>query len=160
MGIRRFIKGFGYAFSGILRCICEERNMRIHTAAVFYVLLFAPFFHLTRAEWAILFLTMALVLAAECVNTALERLCDRVGKEFSPLVKAAKDIAAGAVLICAAAALAVAVCLFWRPEVFPEIAAWFSERPWSLAVLLLSAVCLFMYCFWGVPGLRGRKGRP
>ena len=44
MGIGRFIKGFGYAFSGIVRCICEERNMRIHTVAVFYVLLFAPFF--------------------------------------------------------------------------------------------------------------------
>ena len=151
MGIGRFIKGFGYAFSGIVRCICEERNMRIHTVAVFYVLLFAPFFHFSAVEWAVLFLTMALVLAAECVNTALERLCDRVGKEFSPLIKAAKDIAAGAVLICAVAAVCVAVCLFWRPDIFPEIAAWFSERPLSILALALSIVCLFLYCFLGIP---------
>ena len=159
MGIKRFLKGFRYAFAGIGRCILEERNMRIHTVAVFYVLLFAPFFHLTRGEWSILFLTMALVLAAECVNTAVERLCDRIGKEYNPLIKAAKDIAAGAVLICAAGAVCVALCLFWRPEVFWQIGLWFADRPWALAALILSAVCLFLYCFLGLPRL-SKADRP
>lgn len=160
MGVHRFIKSFKYAFCGIGRCIREERNMRIHTAAAFYVLLFSPFFRFTRGEWGVLILTLSLVMAAECVNTAIERLCDRVGKEYSPLAKAAKDLAAGAVLLCALGAAAVGVCLFWRPEVFLEIAAWFSARPPAIAALLLSAVCLGLYCVLGFPETRRKKDKP
>jgi len=51
----------------------------------------------------------------EVVNTAIERLTDKASPEFSPLAKAAKDAAAGAVLLASIAAVIVAVILFGEP---------------------------------------------
>lgn len=117
----RFLKGFLYAFQGIAYCISHERNMRIHTVALLYVSAFSLFFQLSRVEYAVLFLTFALVMMAEMVNTAIERLCDKTAKEYHPLIKHAKDMAAGAVLVCAVFAVGVAVCLFGDAAVYPVI---------------------------------------
>ena len=59
--------------------------------------------------WAVLGLAVAAVLMAELFNTALETLIDHVHPEQHPEIGAAKDIAAGAVLIASAAAVVVAV---------------------------------------------------
>lgn len=131
--------------------------MRIHTTAAFYVLIFAPCFALSSAEWAVLFLTITLVMALECVNTALERLCDKVSREFDKLIRTAKDAAAGAVLICAAGAVAVAVCLFWKPAVWLEILRWFGDNPAAVIGLIVSAVCAFLYCVYGIPKMNRKS---
>lgn len=66
--------------------------------------------------WAIMILAIAGVLMTELINTALEHALDRLHPEIHPQVKAAKDCAAGAVLImCFAAALIAAVFIYsWR----------------------------------------------
>ena len=64
----RFVKSLKYALRGIVYCINNERNMRIHTVAVLYVLAFSPFFEMSRARYAILLVTFALVLTAEVVQ--------------------------------------------------------------------------------------------
>ena len=53
-----FLKGFKYAFFGFIYCIKNERNMRIHTVAAMYVLVFARFFTFSRSEYAVLLLTI------------------------------------------------------------------------------------------------------
>ena len=69
---------------------------------------------LPPAAWAIVALAVGLVFAAELVNTALEALVDLASPGEHPLAKRAKDIAAGAVLVAAAAALAAGACVvFW-----------------------------------------------
>jgi diacylglycerol kinase len=55
--------------------------------------------------WAIVVLGIALVLAAELANTAIEALVDLVSPDDHPLAKLAKDMAAGAVLLASAGAL-------------------------------------------------------
>ena len=67
---------------------------------------------LSRAEWAILILTIAMVITLELVNTAAERIVDMVTEEYHPLAEKAKDIAAGAVLVGAVASVIVGICLF------------------------------------------------
>lgn len=67
---------------------------------------------------ALWILSAASVLAFELVNTALERLADRLHPEVHPAIQAAKDCAAGAVLLASTAALivgalAMAVGLGW-----------------------------------------------
>jgi diacylglycerol kinase (ATP) len=54
-------------------------------------------------------LASALVLAAELVNTAVEAVVDLLAPERRPMAAAAKDAAAGAVLVSAAVAVAVGV---------------------------------------------------
>ena len=66
---------------------------------------------LPPAAWAVVFLAIALVVAAELLNAAVESVVDLVSPEDHPLAKRAKDIAAAAVLVAAAGAVAVGLCV-------------------------------------------------
>jgi diacylglycerol kinase len=107
------INSFKNAFCGIFFAIRRERNMRIHiTAAITVMFISLMFYEHSRAERVLLVLTCASVMSLELINTAIERLTDKLSPEQSPLAKAAKDCAAGAVLIAAIAAVIVGVILF------------------------------------------------
>jgi diacylglycerol kinase len=107
------INSFKNAFKGILFCIRNERNMRIHIAVTLIVLTVSVcFYEHTRTQRILLVLTCALVMSLEIVNTAIESLTDKLSPELSPLAKAAKDCAAGAVLVAAIAAVVIGVMLF------------------------------------------------
>lgn len=131
-----FFKGFFYAGRGLLNALCE-RNFRFHLCAAATVIFFgAKFYSFEKSEWAVLLLTCAVVLSLECVNTALERLCDKVCPEKDELIKKCKDIAAGAVLAAAIFAVAIGITLFWDIEKFAEIVYFFSE-PLRLILLII-----------------------
>jgi diacylglycerol kinase len=149
----RFLKSLQYAIQGIVYCILQERNMRIHTVVALYVFVFSFFFQLSRVEYAVLFLTFALVMAAEAVNTAMERLCDMKETSFSPWVRVIKDTAAGAVLVCAVFAVAVGVCLFWQPDILWSVWLFITGCWWRMLVLLLSFLCAWIYVQLGPSGI-------
>ena len=99
---------FRYAMRGIALTFAAEANLRIHLAVAEAVLYVAAAEGLPRIDWAALILAIALVLSLELVNTAVERAVDlTVGQRVHPLAAAAKDAAAGAVLVAAAGAAAV-----------------------------------------------------
>ena len=110
------IKSFGYAFQGILTGIRNERNMKIHCAAIILVTMAGTLFQITAVQWCICLLLFALVAALELVNTAVEAVLDLVTEEKKPLAKVAKDTAAGAVLIAAAASVIIG-CIIFLPYV-------------------------------------------
>ena len=70
------------------------------------------------------------------MNTALERLCDKVCPEKDDLIKKCKDIAAGAVLVSAIFAAAIGVVLFWDIEKFAEIVYFFSDTPRLIMLII------------------------
>ncbi len=127
--------------------------MRFHFCAAFYVLIFMQFYELERIEKIAVYIVIAAVISLEAVNTAVEALVDMVSPEKHPLAKIAKDCAAGAVLIAAAAAAAVGVRLFWNVEVFKNIGSYFAENTLQLVLLILSLVIWLAVIF--VPG--GKK---
>ena len=155
----RFLKSFRYAFRGIVYCINNERNMRVHTVAAFYVFVFSFFFDLTRTQYAVLFLTFALVLTAELFNTVAEELSDLNAASFNPVVRIVKDMASGAVLVGALFSVAVGICLFWKPAAFVRIFHYFAERPPLLALLLASLAAAVCYAALGPIGIRDRVKR-
>lgn len=108
----RIIQSFCYAVRGVITAYREERQMKIHTLAAVTAIVCGIMADLSRAEWAILALTIAMVIALELVNTAVERIVDMVTEEYHPLAEKAKDVAAGAVLVGAIAAVIVGICLF------------------------------------------------
>ena len=65
---------------------------------------------------------------------------DRISEERHPLSGVAKDMAAGAVLVTAIAAIAVAVFLFWKPDVWVSIFADWGEHIYQPILLALSAI--------------------
>jgi diacylglycerol kinase len=86
--------------------------MIIHLSAAAAVSAAAALARIEPWGWAAVFLCFGLVIASELVNTAIERLCDLYTAEQSKAVRDVKDIAAGAVLVSAAAAVAVAAAVF------------------------------------------------
>lgn len=106
------IKSFGYAWKGIKSFINREPNAWIHCTAIVLVTIAGFGFGITRTEWLIVILCFGIVLAAEGFNTAIERLVNLVSPEHNPIAGDVKDIAAGAVLICAVAAAIVGFIIF------------------------------------------------
>ena len=136
-----FLRGFQYAFSGIIHCIKNERNMRFHTVAALYVLVFARFFDFSKDEYILLLLTISTVI----FNTALENLCDKVSKEFHPLIKSAKDCAAGAVLILAIFAVVIGIILFGNINGIISMYNFYITHPINLLLLTISVVLSVLY---------------
>ena len=110
--LRRILRSFGYAGEGLLAMLRTQPNFGVHVVAAVLALGLALALRLSVAEVAVLALTIAIVLIVECLNTALETLCDLVSPGYHPLVKRAKDVSAAAVLIAALAAVAVGLLLF------------------------------------------------
>ncbi|MCX2979258.1 diacylglycerol kinase family protein [Halieaceae bacterium IMCC14734] len=106
------VRSFGYAFQGLATLVREQHNARIHVAATLVVAAAGWNFEVSRLEWVILLLTVALVWLSEAMNSALEYLADATVPEQHPLVGKAKDVAAAGVLICAGVAVLVAALVF------------------------------------------------
>lgn len=110
-------RSFGHALRGLAALLASQHNARIHIAIMLAVVGLGLVLGLGNLEWALLALAIGLVWAAECANTALEWLCDLVSPEYHPLVKKAKDVAAGGVLLAAISA-AVAGLFVLLPHFF------------------------------------------
>jgi diacylglycerol kinase (ATP) len=102
------LQSFNHAFQGLVSSVRRERNMRIHLTVAFLVLLVSLFLNLTKLELVAVFMAITFVLVAELLNTAVEAVVDMVADGFDPRAKAAKDLAAGGVLVAAINALVVA----------------------------------------------------
>lgn len=105
-------RSFVYAGRGLRTMLVSQHNAWIHAAATLAVGALGVACRIERVEWIALILAVVSVWTAEALNTALEFLCDVASPDFHPLVEKAKDVAAGAVLICALGATAVGILVF------------------------------------------------
>ena len=147
--MRKFLKGFVYAWRGLITCVKEERNFRFHLVVAFHLFVYLPFFVLTRAEVCEIIILCGLVIAAEAMNSATERAVDATGRH-NAAAGAAKDIAAGAVLTLAITAAVCGVKLLWQPAAFRAIAAFYIRRPWAAILQGIAAA-------GGVEFIKGRR---
>lgn len=99
--MRKFIKSFAVAISGIGFALRTQSHMRFHTVAAALACTLAFIVSLEPLEWAIILISIALVISAEMLNTAIEQVVDLASPGIHPVAKVAKDVAAGAVLITA-----------------------------------------------------------
>jgi diacylglycerol kinase (ATP) len=106
------IRSFGYAFRGLGFMLKTQHNAWIHVAATAGVIALGVWLRLSFFDWRWIILAIGIVWIAEIVNTAFEHLCDVVQPEFHISVKAAKDVAAGAVLVAAFVAVMIALLVF------------------------------------------------
>lgn len=107
-----FLRGFLYAGRGLRVLAASQRNFRFHLVAAAAVLGTGLHLELARWEWVAVGLCIALVMAMEAMNTAVEFLADRVCREHDPLIGLAKDVAAAAVLLAALGAAGVGGLVF------------------------------------------------
>jgi probable rRNA maturation factor len=108
-------RSFVYAFAGLWHAIRTQRNMRIHLSVAIIVVFLGFYLQLAWTSWALLALTIEFVLVAEMFNTVAEAALDAAAPSFHPLVKTAKDVAAGAVLLSALISAIVGLLILGPP---------------------------------------------
>lgn len=111
----KIVRSFYFAFAGLAYFFHTQRNARIHAAIGTAACLLAFWVGVSRVEWALIVFTIALVLILEGLNTAIEAAIDLASPNLHPLAKAAKDLAAGMVLIAAIASVAVGLLILGPP---------------------------------------------
>jgi undecaprenol kinase len=110
--LKRFFRGFVYAWSGIRYGLAYEGNFRFHTFTAIIVCLVGMYFEITKMEWFFVLTAIGGMLALELVNTAVEKTVDMITKDNHPLAKVAKDTAAGAVLVYAIYSVIIGLIIF------------------------------------------------
>ena len=118
----KMVRSFYFAFAGLGYLFRTQRNARIHVIVGMVACGLGAWLGITRVEWAVIVFTIALVLILEGLNTAVEAAIDLASPDIHPLAKAAKDLAAGMVLIAAMASVAVGLLILGPPlwhKLFP-----------------------------------------
>lgn len=164
--MKNLLKSFVYAFKGIVFCIANERNFRIHLcflAFMFGFLTLRDFFVVSKTQFAILALTSAAVISLELVNTAVEKAVDLAcGEKKHSLAKIAKDACAGSVLVSAIAAVIIGVLILYQPDAFSAMYAYYKSNFTEFALLIASVAAGFAFVFAGpkkIAGLFTRRSK-
>lgn len=118
MESRTLLDSLRHALRGLGQGIRTQRNLRIHVVLGTLAISLGLILHLSAVEMALVVAFIALVIAAELLNTALEVLVNIASPEYHPLAKQAKDLAAAAVLVTALGAL-VGGALLFLPHLIP-----------------------------------------
>ena len=147
---RSLKKSFSYAIRGVVYCIGNERNMRIHIAVAANILLFSLIYKLNRMEYGLLFIAIGLVLVCEMINTAIETVVNLGSSSYHNLARIAKDVAAGAVLLVAVIAVVIGLVLFGRLDRLLETFSEIFNNPLLIGLFLIFLVGGFLFVFKGV----------
>ena len=157
---KNLFKSFFYAFRGIFCAIKTERNLRVHLTCLVYmfsILGLTDWFVLSRTDWAVLAVASALVIGAELVNTAIENAVDLETKEYNEYAKRAKDVASGAVLVCAIGAVAAGLFILLQPQAFSLMFEYFRSKPLMFALFAFSIVPATLFIFFGFGKSKDKK---
>lgn len=147
MELRRFLKSFVYAARGVGRAIKTGRNLRFQLTMVPVAALFGVLACLSPTEWGVLLLCFAIVLSGEIMNSALETAVDLCCPEDNEKAGAAKDMAAGAVLLSAAVATGVGLFLFLQEGRLSLIWDGLCANPVLFAALVVYLLCGAAFIF-------------
>lgn len=157
--VKKLLKSFVYAFSGIIYCVKNERNLRIHLIFLTYmfgILLSTDWFVLSRTDYAVLVLASSAVIALEIVNSAVENAVNLSSEEYSAYAKISKDAAAGAVLVAAVFAVITGLIILFQPPAFLSMFNYFKENILMLIIFLLSLIPALLFIFKGIPFSKGK----
>jgi len=107
-----FLRSFVYAAHGLVYAIRTQRNARVHAVIGAGAIVLGLVLRISPVEFAMIFVAITLVFIAEMFNTVAEACVDLVTREYHPLAKIAKDVAAGAVLLNAILSVVIGILVF------------------------------------------------
>ncbi|MES2680178.1 MAG: diacylglycerol kinase family protein [Bacteroidota bacterium] len=110
--LKNRVNAFGYALSGLVQAFKQETHLKIMGGVGLLVVGLARYCGLTKHEWLAVLGCIALVICLELLNSAIEKLCDRLLPDIDPKVKYIKDVAAGAVLVASIFSLITGILIF------------------------------------------------
>ena len=101
-----------YSIKGIFWMLKSERNFQLEVFALIINLFLIVYFKLNSTDVALILLVCFLVLIAETINTAIEKICDFVEPNFNKKIGLIKDIAAGAVILATLLSIITGVLVY------------------------------------------------
>ena len=107
-----FLQSFVFAFAGIQHTLRTQRNMRVHLTIAVLAIGAGIWLHISPVEFALIFVAITNVVIGEMFNTVAEACVDLATREYHPLAKIAKDVAAGAVLLSAMLSVVIGLFVF------------------------------------------------
>lgn len=117
MVLKRFVKGFAYAFAGISYAFRSQVNMRFHVFTAIAVIVSSVVFRINALEWCIVLFCISSVFAAELINTSIEVHVDVTTPERNEKAGHVKDLAAAAVLVVCIVSTIIGLIIF-IPKIF------------------------------------------
>lgn len=100
------------AANGIRNSVSGELNLKIQLLVALVTIAMGIGFSISTTEWLFVTGCCMAVLSLELMNTAIEKLCDLVTKDFHPVIKIVKDAAAGSVLVSAIGSTVIGAFIF------------------------------------------------
>lgn len=111
------IRGSGYAIKGAWLLIKNEHSIQVQLFISTVVTIAGFYFDITATEWMFQLLSIGLIMTAEGLNTALEKIADFVHPDLHTKIGYIKDVAAGAVFFAAVIAVIIGVIIYF-PYIF------------------------------------------
>lgn len=112
MGIVSFYRSLRHALRGLKTVLATEKNFRAHLLIAFIVIVAGLWKNLDKISWIVLLLVMAMIMALEIFNSAIERLVDILAPKTHNFAKEIKDLLAGMVLLVSFFAIAIGLIVF------------------------------------------------
>ncbi len=109
---RSWAEKFRAAFRGLWYGIVGQSSFAVHFAVAFLVLVIAAILGVTETEWCILILSIAVVMTAELINSALEWFAPAVTQEYNRYIETALDVASAAVLLASLGSAVIGFIIF------------------------------------------------
>lgn len=101
------IKSVKYAVNGAIHLLKTEGSIQIQVVIALIMTVIGFFFDLSALEWIVQFLAIGMVITAESLNTAIEKLADFIHPEYHEKIGIIKDISAGASVFAALVAMII-----------------------------------------------------
>lgn len=109
---RKFSSSIKNCLEGINFVITNESNFKKEIVIGIIALLLSYILKISRIEFIIILIMIALVLTSEIINTSIEKVVDLYTKDYNNLAKIAKDVSAGSVLVMSIFSLLVGAIIF------------------------------------------------
>lgn len=111
-GKRNFISSVKDCLNGFSYIVSSEHNFKKEIVLGIIALILSIVLKITRVEFAIILLVIALVIVSEVFNTAIEKIVDLYTKDYNEIARIAKDVSALAVLTMCIFALSIGGVIF------------------------------------------------
>lgn len=106
------IKSVNYAVKGAYLLASSEHSIISQLLVGALVTVAGFYFEISKTEWMFQIFSIGLIVTAEGLNTAAEKIADFIQPNFDPKIGFIKDIAAGAVFFAALTAMIIGAIIY------------------------------------------------
>ncbi len=119
-GIKRIIYSTKYSLDGLAYAYRHEKSLLLHGVLSLVAILLGVLLKISHMQWSIVLIALAVILAFELVNTAVEAVVDMVTLEYNELARIAKDCCSAATFVMSMTA-AITMGVIFIPKIIALI---------------------------------------